>query len=221
MDQFSRWSGIAHSLLSQHTPKIKLGQVHQLLAACLGHRTYASLRISDLDTLNRKPHYVLLDESAGFARAADLGFSLTEAQWREVMMTLNPSGVTPFWLTTMPGMDMAARLTFEHSSDPRITAIENEIGFPDGSRATSAQCHSKHDDMPEVLRFDVQGEVRAVGREAALSVPVRAVVEFPKVGRRMYADGAIVLLERLGEPRKRDLEEEDEDAGEYYWMSED
>ncbi|MEE9476919.1 MAG: hypothetical protein V3V71_09710, partial [Roseateles sp.] len=73
MDQFSRWSGIAHALLVKQAPKIKLGQVHQLLAACLGHRTYASLRATDLDTLNGKPHYVLFDDAAGLARAEDLG----------------------------------------------------------------------------------------------------------------------------------------------------
>ena len=220
MDQFSRWSGIAHSLLSKHTPKIKLGQVHQLLAACLGHRTYASLRVSDLETLNRKPHYVLFDEGAGLARATDLGLSLTEAQWREATMAFRPSGITPFWLTTMSGMDSAARITFEDSFDSRIHAIKREIGFPDGHQATSTHRHCKGDEIPDFLRFDVHGEVRAYNEEASLVVPVVAVVHFAKVGRRMYGDGTLVSLERLGHPRTRDLDEDEYD-GDVYWLSED
>lgn len=220
MDQFSRWSGIAHSILSKHAPKIKLGQVHQLLAACLGHRTYASLRVSDLETLNRKPHYVLFDEDAGLARATDLRLSVTKAQWREVTMALRPSGITPFWLTTMSGMDSAAQITFEDSFDSRIYAIKHEIGFPDGHQATSAHCHSHKDEIPDFLRFDVHGEVRAYSDEASLAVPVVAVVEFPKVGRRMYGDGALISVQRLGDARIRDVDEDEYD-GEFYWMSED
>lgn len=220
MDQFSRWSSVAHSLLSTHTPKMKLGQVHQLFAACLGHRTYASLRVSDLEILNQKPHYVLFDEGAGLARAMDLGLSLTEAQWREVTMALRPSGITPFWLTAMSGMDSAARLSFEDSFDSRIHATKREIGFPDGHRATSSHCHSKEDEMPDFLRFDVHGEVCAYNDETSLAVPVIAVVEFPKVGRRMYGDGTLVSLERLGDPRTRDWDEDEHD-GEAYGMSED
>jgi hypothetical protein len=220
MDQFSLWSGIAHSLVSKHTPKIKLGQVHQLLAACLGHRTYASLRVADLEILNQKPHYVLFDEGAALARAADLGLSLTEAQWREVTMALRPSGVTPFWLTTMASMDSAARITFEDSSDSRIHSMKREVGFPDGHRGLSTRCHSKEDEMPDFLRFDVHGEVCAYNEETWLAIPVIAVVEFPKVGRRMYGDGTLVSVERRGEPRTRDLDEDEYD-GEVYWMSED
>ena len=220
MDQFSRWSGIAHSLLSKHTPKIKLGQVHQLLAACLGHQTYASLRVADLETLNRKPHYVLFDEGAGLARATDLGLSLTEARWREATMAFRPSGITPFWLTTMSGMDSAARLTFEDSFDSRIHAIKREIGFPDGHQATSTHRHCKEDEIPDFLRFDVHGEVRAYNEESSLVVPIVAVVQFAKVGRRMYGDGALVSLERLGPPRARDLDEDEYD-GDVYWLSED
>lgn len=220
MDQFSSWSGIAHSLVSKQTPKIKLGQVHQLLAACLGHRTYASLRVADLEILNQQPHYVLFDEGAALARAANLGLALTEKQWQEVTMAISRSGITPFWLTSMVGMESAARLTFEDSSDARIRAMKREVGFPDGHRALSARCHSRHDAIPDFLRYDVHGEVCAYNEETALAIPVMAVVEFPKVGRRMYGDGTLVSIERQGEPRVRDLDEDEYDV-DVHWLSED
>ncbi|MDO3560693.1 hypothetical protein [Ralstonia pseudosolanacearum] len=102
--------------------------MHQLLAASLGHRTYASLRATDLDTLNQKPHYVMFDDAAGLVRATDLGLPVTEAQWREVSMALRPSGITS-WLTTMSGKHRAAELVFEDASDHRIHAMKRLAGY--------------------------------------------------------------------------------------------
>ncbi|MDC6177107.1 hypothetical protein [Ralstonia solanacearum] len=218
MDQFSRWSGIVHALLVNHVPKIKLGQVHQLLAACLGHRTYASLRTTDLETLNRKPHYVLFDVDAGLARAAELGLAVPESRWREATVALSPSGVTSFWLTSIDGMHSAARLVFEDTFNSRAHAMKHLVGYPDGQRATSSRCHSVHDDVPDILRFDVEGEVFAYNQETSLAAPVIAIVEFPKIGRRMYGNGTLVSAEQHGEPKPRTSD--DDDGGEFYWMPE-
>lgn len=220
MDQFSRWSGVAHALLVKHVPKIKLGQVHQLLAACVGHRTYASLRAADLATLNQtRPLYVLFDEDAGLARATDLGLPVSQALWREATMALRPSGISPFWLTTISGMHRAAELTFEDTFDSRLHDMKRLAGFPDGQRATACRCHSAENDVPDSLRFDVEGEVYAFNQGESLAVPVIAIVEYPKVGRRMYGNGALASVEQHGEPRTR-APDEDDDGGEFYWMSE-
>ncbi|WIV96874.1 hypothetical protein [Kinneretia aquatilis] len=220
MKQFSRWSGIAHSVLSQHSPKIKLGQVHQLIAACLGHRTYASLRDKDLAVLDERPAYVLFDVEAGLRRSIDLDLALTEAQWHEATMALRPSGITPFWLTSMQGMHGAARLTFEDSGDDRIEAIKREIGFPDGHWVKSSRNHVAEDQLPELLRFDVDGEIQAYTDDSSLAVPVKVVVEFPKLGRRIYGKGTLVSVEKCGDARPSDREDA-LDGGDFYWMSED
>jgi len=138
MDQFSSWSGKAHALLRKHAPKIRLGHVHQLLAAFLGHQTYASLRAADLATLNRKAaHYVIFNVGAALARAKELELPVTEELWWEVISSLTPSGITPFWLIELPGMHRAAELTFEDSFDPRLRAIMDAIHSRDNPRATS------------------------------------------------------------------------------------
>lgn len=215
MDQFSIWSGLVHSVLSKQSPKIKLGQIHQILAACLGHRTYASLRVADLHTVNQIPPYVLFDHEAGFARAVALGISLTKPQWREAFMALKPSGVTPFWLTEPKGMRLAADLAFRDAGDARIHAMKREVGSPDGHYALSAKCHSKDDELPEILRFDVLGEVCAITEDRSIAMPVTALVEFPKLGERIYGAGRLISIVRCGEPRDRDPEEFDYD-GEIY-----
>ena len=220
MDQFSHWSGLTHSLLSKHSPKIKLGQVHQLLAASLGHKTYASLRDRDLNVLNRRPAYVLFDEEAGFRRSIELKLSLTDTQWRDSTMSLHPSYITPFWITTMHGMDHAARLTFEDSSDPRIYTIESELGIPDGHWATSSRNHSIEGEIPQLLRFDVEGDVYAYSNDESLAVPVKVVVDFQRLGRRIYEKGVIVSIEKTGEAQLSNRED-DLDGGDFYGMSED
>jgi hypothetical protein len=206
MNQFSRWSGIAHSLLSNYSPKIKLGQVQQLLAACLGHRTYASLRGADLAILNQRPAYVLFDVEAGLRRSVDLGLALTEAQWREATMALRPSGVTSFCLTTMQGMHIAARLTFEDSGDARIHAIKRELGHPDGHWATSSRNHFAEDEVPELLRFDVEVNFQAYTDDSSLAVPVKVIVEFRRLGRQIYGKGTLVSVEKCGAARLSDRE---------------
>jgi hypothetical protein len=220
MDQFSRWSGIAHSQLSRHFPKIKLGQVHQILAAWLGHGTYASLRTADLATLNQKPKYVICDHDAALERADELGYSMTEDQWRDIRAEVSPSGVTPFWLTTMPWMGDAARLVFEDSFDARISALKESHGNPDGHWATSDRCRTPKETLPDVLRFDVGGDACAFHKDGSFVIPVLVLVEFEKIGRRMYGPGKVVEVKQDGPARKRSPEEEQDYIFEGY-LSED
>lgn len=219
MDQLSRWSGIVHAVLSKHSPQVKLGQVHQLLSACLGHRTYAALRSMDLETLNRAPQYVLFDEDAGLARATEIELRIAPMHWHAAVMALRPSGVTPFWLTTKSGMGNAAQITFEDTFDDRIHAIKRAMGFPDGQRAMSSYCHSDGDEVPDVLRFDVRGEVHGYNEEGRFGTPVTAVVEFPKIGCRMYGHGVLASVVTTGDSTLR--EPEDDGGGEVFGMSED
>lgn len=219
MDQFSRWSGIAHALLSQQSSRVRLGQIHQLLAACLGHRTYASFRAEDHSTLNQQPHYVLFDDAAGLSRASELGLRIAPEAWKKVTLELKPSGITPFWLTTKSGMHSAARVAFEDSADDRISSIKSAMGFPDGHRATSSRCHSEDDDLPVALRFDVFGEAHGYSETESLATPVTVVVEFPRIGRRIYGDGVLVSVEQSGVTFARDPD--DDNGGDVFWMSED
>lgn len=205
-----------HAHLSKHIPQIKLGQVHQILAACLGHRTYASLQFADLNALNQRPRYALFDMDAGKDRALDLRLPLTEIHWQEVTMLLSPSGVTPFWLTTVAGMHRAAQLTFEDYFDFRILQIENASDFPNTQRATSSRSHTEGDQVPSILRFDVNGEVQIYIQDALFAISVFAVVDFKKIGNRMYDEGRIVSAKQSGDPRLLTPDEAEDGCCEEY-----
>ncbi|MEO3711477.1 hypothetical protein [Roseateles flavus] len=217
MEKFARWSGVVYAALPK-VHRVKLGQVHQLLAACFGHASYASFRDADLRVLNQGACYVCFDEGAGVRRANSLGIPITQAQWREAWMALKPSGVSGHtWLIEAREMELAARLTFENADHPQIQAIKRSIGMGDGHWASSARCLDEIDALPELLRFEVLGDVQAFGNNVLLSVPVTAECVFKRIGRGMYAAGELVNVVQRGAPR----EYEPEFEGELYGMSED
>ena len=218
MDKFSKWTGLAHSILAKSHPKLKLCQACECLATWLGHRTYASLRVHDLDILLGAAKYAIIDAQTAIDRANHLGFPMTREQWREVEMALRPSGISgELWLTNMRSMHLAARLTFEDQPHPDIHSIWRPIGMPDGRWATSSVCQAAEGDYPDELRFIVHGEVRAFNEHDALAVPVVAHVLFKRVGMRLYAQGELLSVTQEGQPHPY----EQEDEFDIYGMSED
>jgi hypothetical protein len=218
MDKFSKWTGLAHSILVKSHPKFKRSQACECLATWLGHRTYASLRVQDLGILLGAARYAIIDARAAIDRANRLGFSVTSQQWHEVEMALRPSGISgDLWLTDMRSMHSAAQLTFEDQSHPDIDSLWRPIGMADGQWSTSSDCQAAEGTQPDELRFIVYGEVRAFNEHEAIAVPVVAHVLFKRVGMRLYAQGELLSVAQEGQPYPYEQEFE----GEYYGMSED
>lgn len=222
MDKFSRWADIALPILSHSHSAIKRGQVIECLAAWLGHKTYASLRVSDLVALSAGAKYVIIDSRAAMARAAGFGFAVTPDQWLKVEMALKPSGISGgLWLVPFDGMQHAATLTFEDGRHPDIEAIWKPIGMPDGRSASYPLKEPMTADISAVpgdLTIGVHGWIRAFGSNVSLEVPIRAAVIFKRLGRRIFAKGEILSVKQIGQPRSY---EHEDDGGEIYGMSED
>lgn len=214
MTKFIRWSGIAHSILVKSHRKIKLGHAREILAAYLGHRTYASLRMHDLAVLQDKAKYVLVDPEKALNRAASLDIPMTSYDWLAVEHAIRPSGVSgETRLVGWRSMHLAASLTVEDSGDQRLYDIANEIGMCDYVRALDTRCHSLPDEFPEELKFTVEGEVRTANAEAYFAVPVVCEVVFPRVGKHFYAAGKLLSVEQSGQPEEYEPEEPAMDFG--------
>lgn len=213
MDKFSKWTGLAHSTIIKHHPKFKRSQACECLAAWLGHRTYASLRVQDLAALNKGVKHAIVDAQAAMERAESFGFPLTREQWRDVELTLTPSGVSGMWLTEMRTMGLAARLAFEDNAHPDANAIAQAIGMTDGRWCEKVLCHTPEATFPEQLRFTVYGTVRAFNDEVSLATPVLAEVIFRRVGARLYVEGQIQAVTRNGEPYPYESEFDGDDYG--------
>lgn len=218
MTKFARWSRIAHSVLAKSYRKIKLGHTREILSAYFGHRTYASLRVHDLDVLQDHAKYVLTDLTMALDRASSIGIPLTDDDWRKVETALKPSGVSgETWLVDERSMHLAAELTFTDSSDPRVRNIGRSIGMNDGSMVTNTRCHSSPGVFPQELKFTVDGETRVFNDQAHLAIPVVCEVVFPRVGNHFYALGELRSVEQSGLPREY---EPDEPFFDYAYLSE-
>ena len=217
MDKFSMWTGLAHTTLIKHHPKFKRSQACECLAAWLGHRTYASLRVQDLAVLNNGVKHAIVDALAAIKRAETFGFSLTREQWRDVEWTLKPSGISGMWLTEMRSMSAAARLAFEDNYHADAHDIARAVGMTDGRRGEKVICHTPEDTFPEKLRFTVHGTVRAFNEEVSLATPVLAEVIFQRVGVKLYMEGQVQAVTRNGEsnPYENELEGDDYSGGDF------
>lgn len=220
MNKFTKWTGLTHSILTKSHPKLKLSQARECLAAWLGHRTYASLCVQDLDALCGAAKYVIIDAQAAIDRAHCLGFPITSEMWRKAEMVLKPGGISGgLWLINMRTMQLAAKLIFEGQPHPDIYSIWRPIGMADGCCTTSVVCQATEGSYPDELKFTVHGEVRAFNKHESVAIPVVAHVLFRRVGLRLYAEGELLFVAQEGQPYP--YEQETEFEFENYGMSED
>ena len=208
MSRFTRWSGIAHAILAKSHPKIKLGQSREILAAYLGHRTYASFRMHDLGVLEDRAKYVLVDSTSAVNRARGLDIPLTPDEWHAVEMALKPSGVSGgTWLVPERSMLSAASLTFTDSDDSRLSKIGRDIGMGDGCQVSDTRPLSPTGEFPLLLRFEVEGKVRAFNDRGYFAVPVVCEVNFPRVGNHLYGAGKVESVALRGKAEEYEPEE--------------
>jgi hypothetical protein len=200
MTRFTSWSGIVHATLATLYPCFKLGQARELLAAGLGHNTYASLRLHDLAALE-SAKYVVLDLERLMRRAADMGVPLTLDQWWLTYRELTPGRVTKgCYLGEANVMESAARHVFEDSSHPLYYEIANRTGMKDGHWAHGAASLPGQSPGADELAMLVHGDVQALNEHDAVATPVIAEVRFKRIGRQLYGDGHIAQVAQHGEP---------------------
>jgi len=201
MSKFVTWSGIVHATLRSSFPKLKLGQARELLAASLGHNSYASLREHDLQALESSAIHVLPSHAGVLRRAYELGLALTDDQWWVVQRALTRGEVSLF--SSLGGnavMPNAARRVFEDTSHPLFHQIARAIGMQDGQWAHRTVTLAPEGSRADELTILVYGEVRAFSETACLATPVIGEVTFPRVGRQLYGAGHLVRATQNGQP---------------------
>lgn len=199
MTRFTSWSGIVHTTLLTFYPYFKLGQARELLAAGLGHNTYASLRLHDLAALE-SAKYVVLDLERLMQRAADIGVPLTVDQWWLTHRELTPGRITKgCYFGEARVMESAACYVFEDSSHPLFDEIAKRTGMKDGHWAHDATPMPGQDPLADELAMLVHGDVQALNEHDALATPVIAEVRFKRIGRQLYAEGHVAQVAQHGE----------------------
>lgn len=200
MNLFAKWTDITHVTLAKHYPTIKLSQTRELLSTWVGHKTFASLKINDLQIINeRRALYIIVNDDDVFVRAKRLGIELGFDHWMSVRQKLSPSGISGgFWLVWMNSMIGAARNIFEYSSHPEKFRISRPIGTPDGYRNTVVARPIEVEDYPLELIVDVNSELLVFNQHESVFFPVHSRVTFKRVGARIYEEGQLISFEQVG-----------------------
>lgn len=199
MTTFDHWTDVVHAFLDakvRGTRRIKRSRVQEILAAALGHRTYASFRLADRETLDKgRLSYILLDGEAATSRASSVGIPLDAELWHQAEMLLRPSGMSRgAWITDLGGMARAADLVFEDTPSDEIVSIWKRYGdMPNGRRSirNGGQRKLEGTPPPKTLTFNVNGEQCVMGSPLDTVVPLRAKVTFRLLARRGYGKGEL------------------------------
>lgn len=213
MTRFISWSGIVHTTISALYPSFKLSQAREVLAAGLGHNTYASLRFHDLEALE-SARYVVLDFDRVLQRASGMRVPLTLDQWWKTLHELTPGRVTKGCsLGDARVMEIVARNVFERDSHPLFQEIANRTGMKDGHWAHRAAPLPAQVPFADELAMLVHGDVQAFNDQVALATPVIAEVRFKRIGRHLFGEGRIAHAAQHGEPRPYEPNDEMEIYG--------
>jgi len=206
MSRFVHWSGIVHDTLSPIHPSLKLGQSREILAAALGHNSYASFRLHDLPALELADCAVL-DPNTLLRRAHGLGIALTAEEWQSVEQQLTRFRIcNGCYVGDERILLSAGRSVFENKRCHAIGELARTVGMIDGVEALEAAL--MHGELPPgAAGVLVRGEILAFNENEALAIPVIAEVQFERIGRHLYRNGNVVNLSQRGLPHPYEQEE--------------
>lgn len=211
MTRFKDCAKVAHAKLRTFYPNIAIGQVQQLLAAALGHNTYASFKEADAAAFDSCAGSAMLVPDSAMLRATDFGFCMNRDHWSLLIDDLNSKQVTgALELHEHTGLlGWMARMAFQKVEDPRIA----DLLAPHGSKESFRQlvCEAMSYDpqtvddggvLPERTVVTLHGEICVYCTSySGWAVPMLCEFAFERVGRRMYAAPVLKSVVQHGDPR--------------------
>lgn len=201
MSVFSQWCRIAHDHFSSNYSKLRLGQVQEIMAAGMGHKTYASFQRHDLPRLSEAKH-ALISVEAMERRASDFGVKLNANLCRDTVsqLRIRPSEENfAREVITSENMDWAIRLALENTNHPDGIRLANEINATfDGITPLLTEPADPLDQSGNEWRWRVMCTVHASKGSEDFDLKVNADVLFPQIGRRLFSQCVVLGFQRDG-----------------------
>lgn len=202
MSVFSQWCQIAHHHFSSSRSKLRLGQVQEIMAAGMGHNTYASFKLQDLPRLD-KAAYALISVEAMARRATDLGATLDAKLCRDAVSNFCMRSTKNEWAREVfvgENMNWAIRRALQNTSHPTGIELSLEINaIFDGITVLTAEPAVPLDRTGNQWRWRVRSTVHASRGQEFFDLQVHADVLFPQIGRRLLSQCVVLGLQRDGE----------------------
>jgi len=218
MSVFLNWCRSAQKQFSNPRVRLSLGQAQEVLAAGLGHRTYASFRSSDLTALEGTA-YALVSFEAMRKRAAEFGAQLSDEACHAALHGMR-FGAQDQGRYVIPDTNLGIvfRILVSDSDYPMRAEIARELQAQiNGINAGYGKPCTPWDISAVAWRWRAHSDFHFMTEEKDLAVPIDVEIEFRRLGRHLFAKGEIVSVERVGEP----YEYEPEVVLEYDYLTED
>lgn len=229
MSRFKKCAKVAHAKLRSFFPLISLGQTQQLLAAALGHNTYASFSASDATAFDGPAAYAVVVPGLAMLRALDFGISMNQDHWDLLSSEISEKQVVGDLeiCQNLHNIYWRARYEFFDGQYKEIDELVRRYGVEEVFRWLLSEASSiepKYVDVGEALppKFYVtlHGEIGiAIDsiRDTGWAVPVLAEFGFKRVGRRLLAQSKLTSIQQVDSPRKcAPYEERDSSGGETF-----
>lgn len=211
MTRFKNCAKVAHAKLRTFFPNIAIGQAQQILAAALGHGTYASFKEADAAAFDGCASSAMLLPDAAMLRATAFGFCMNRDHWSLLIEDINSKQVAgSLELHEYPGLlGWIARTAFQKVEDQRIEELLAPHGKTESFRQLVREAISIEpeivDDggvLPECIVVTLHGEICVNYTDyAGWVVPMLVEFAFERVGRRMYAAPVLKSVVQHGDPR--------------------
>ncbi|MDR7307921.1 hypothetical protein [Rhodoferax saidenbachensis] len=200
MSVFSTWSHLARASLKTAGIPIPLGQVHQVLSAGLGHASFASFSLQEVDAMETAK-YAVLDTDRMQQRASEFQLQLSSAHCIDVVQAIRQkcrmNGPYPVALNTFGNLISPLVLDSAHPIKDEIARRLN--GQPNNSLVFSFNAVTSIDASVGQWTWNVTGLVY-VASDADYQVPFNAEVVYPKLGKQLLGPGHISQFAQSGDP---------------------
>lgn len=201
MSVFSQWCRVVHHHFSLNGSKLRLGQVHEIMAAGMGHRTYASFKLHDLPRLNEAA-YALISVEAMVRRASDFCTALNPELCQDAVSDLRIRPTADEWAREVvvgENMEWAIRQSLQNANHPegRELALEIDATF-DGFTLLTTEPVLPVDLAGNEWHWRLECMAHASREQQFFDLPVHADVRFCRIGQRLLSQPVVDGLQRDG-----------------------
>lgn len=224
MSRFKQCAKVAHAKLRSFFPRITLGQTQQLLAAALGHNTYASFSQADLKVFDGAAAYAVPVPERAMLRALGLGYQLGVDHWKLMLDEINAKQVVGELdlLEYAPNIYWRVKFEFFDGEDSKFDDLAARHKVRQVFRRLVKETVHVEPNfvdsggmLPEVLMISLQGEVcceALQSNQSGLAIPVEARYRLDRLGLRLISRPKLSDLLENGEPRDCEPHDELNDA---------
>lgn len=211
MSVFSQWCRVAHHHFSLNRSKLRLGQVQEIMAAGMGHKTYASFKLQDLPRLNEAA-YALISVEAMVRRASDFSCALNAKLCRETVKDFRIRSTADEWAREVvvgENMNWAIRCALQNANHPEAVKLALEINaIFNGFTVLTSDPVMPFELTSHEWHWRVQCTAHASRGQEFFDLPVRADVRFLRIGQRLLSQPVVLGLQCNGKWEEYDPADE-------------